>query len=1044
MGARAEEELEQPPLAFRDAAAIERAKRKFPVNPLKLFREVKSVRGAQLWEKLKKASKTGFAMAEFKQKLRGGAGSFGSAALLLGHQKRQEKLAKLMGADDDVDASNPIEQSIARRLAQKLAIHETQRSAAESGGGEGAPSPSKTEMRVEEKELTSDHIRLLYLIHAYTGVEGKEEVWIRRLPLLVLVYEGIVQGVFEYDYAPAREVVDGSGAFFNISQEGKDHFDDLRDAGFVTALKLSSKKYTSTVSVRVSSRGKRKLERSMTAEDREAIEDLIFAPKSLRTPEDLLKVRFEKDEDGEGHFVLFSESGYEKDSSITEIESVSYVSSPFLPETLRSWGRNCSSNSMFVHELKGAASTLKDDLDENITLDNVRMLLGEFVPMGSNQLVSLNEKIGSSERVQGGFFTSEMDQAPDRITYRGKVDGLSEVEVLDYDEATYVNIEAEVHFEEEAGVVQREAFGIHSNYEGFCIYACKIEGVMHAIETEVSLDNLSRVLVDITGDSSKIVDSLLSTHQRSMLDLVYLGDAENREKYAIFMASNVNDAGENGRQQKPAAFYLDRGQNENEIKQVLGDTYTAHNIDSDTLLIIGRNGTLVSGPNLDRFEPILLGFLNLMGLSMFMRSLFQRIGILVDVLRQIRELIERFEEHPESITIIRSMLSDCSSDIILLNEIQSYMAEALEYFDVEEPQSEDPTVLKFYRMINLQNSVMRLTRRVTDMKKNISGASGEVHALRDMANNISKNRIFNVYDSVKTNTKSLEDVFRANERQSASLEIMQVVLAGSLAFEIFDRFHCLYLGVAAEVDWANDNLAEIYTTPMVLFVINMGMWGIVGGFVKWLLAYYGEIALGVLSIRYKLNIKVRRSEMMRFLYDKNVPMEDVNADRGSLLKKHSWTETDTVVWRGEPPKVEVLMDHRYNFLLEVYIVISTKKSKVREADIIDIFFGELREYGALSRQTKISGIEFIPPDDMRGEEGLASSHASRADMRKAPEPADEPYRLAALDGPSSEDLLKSLEQFNRDQEASAEAETKLWLKSKYVPNHGGAGESMIA
>ena len=33
----------------------------------------------------------------------------------------------------------------------------------------------------------------------------------------------------------------------------------------------------------------------------------------------------------------------------------------------------------------------------------------------------------------------------------------------------------------------------------------------------------------------------------------------------------------------------------------------------------------------------------------------------------------------------------------------------------------------------------------------------------------------------------------------ASLEIMQIVLAGSLAFDIIDRLHGLYLGIAGEV-----------------------------------------------------------------------------------------------------------------------------------------------------------------------------------------------------------------------------------------------------
>jgi WD repeat-containing protein 35 len=40
--------------------------------------------------------------------------------------------------------------------------------------------------------------------HCAQTVHEKER-WIRKLPMLVLIYEGIVQKVFEYDYAPASE-----------------------------------------------------------------------------------------------------------------------------------------------------------------------------------------------------------------------------------------------------------------------------------------------------------------------------------------------------------------------------------------------------------------------------------------------------------------------------------------------------------------------------------------------------------------------------------------------------------------------------------------------------------------------------------------------------------------------------------------------------------------------------------------------------------------------------------------------------------------------
>ena len=85
---------------------------------------------------------------------------------------------------------------------------------------------------------------------------------------------------------------------------------------------------------------------------------------------------------------------------------------------------------------------------------------------------------------------------------------------------------------------------------------------------------------------------------------------------------------------------------------------------------------------------------------------------------------------------------------------------------------------------------------------------------------------------------------------------MQVVLAGSLAFDIIDRVHGLYMGIAPDIDWSIEWMEPIYTTPGLLFIVNMSSWAVVGGFIKWLMYYIGKQASGIMSVRYKVNCKV--------------------------------------------------------------------------------------------------------------------------------------------------------------------------------------------
>lgn len=56
---------------------------------------------------------------------------------------------------------------------------------------------------------------------------------------------------------------------------------------------------------------------------------------------------------------------------------------------------------------------------------------------------------------------------------------------------------------------------------------------MDRIKDNISLDHMARLLVDVQQDSSGIVDSIISQHQRELLNLIFLGDAPNRNKVCM-------------------------------------------------------------------------------------------------------------------------------------------------------------------------------------------------------------------------------------------------------------------------------------------------------------------------------------------------------------------------------------------------------------------------------------------------------------------------------------------------------------------------------
>ena len=62
---------------------------------------------------------------------------------------------------------------------------------------------------------------------------------------------------------------------------------------------------------------------------------------------------------------------------------------------------------------------------------------------------------------------------------------------------------------------------------------------MDSVLENISLDNLARVMSDIHIDSSKISASLCSPRQMSLMDMVYNGHADKRNKCNVFIAEHI-------------------------------------------------------------------------------------------------------------------------------------------------------------------------------------------------------------------------------------------------------------------------------------------------------------------------------------------------------------------------------------------------------------------------------------------------------------------------------------------------------------------------
>lgn len=747
--------------------------------------------------------------------------------------------------------------------------------------------------------LTENQNRILYMLSLYTRKAespNEQDEWIRKPALIVLLYEGIVANVLDYDYAPQSDLIGNRRVWLNITQDGKSDIEFLREEELLNGLQVSSRSYKPITCFQISSKG-RELVKRIKRKDKEAVHEFVYA----RGTRELLQAEW----DGVKYW-LTSPSGYRRMSTITDTEDVSYVSSAYIPQCLRYGGRPTLSNAHRAHESAASADNIRDELDEVITLNSVSIIVAEYIPFGANQIVQLNNNVGSTERVQGGFISPAIDDNSADTQLRMTPE-LTSVDILDYTLTNHINFEAEIHFAADSGVVQVETFGVSLNAEGTCFYGMQVEAVLDRIKDNISLDHLARLLVDVQQDSSAIVDSIISSYQRELLQLVFLGDANNRNKVNLIIANEITP-------HLTAEEYMDKGEYENELKQVIGDTKAAYDISEHDTLIFGSHGLLVAGPNSRHHEPLLCAYLQFITIDIFVQNFFARLWVLNDDMLTTNKIIDNAPTDPKALSRIRYRICKLAKDIIQLEETLQYLLEALDVIEIP-PEPPEQAGRALYERLEIAGMRSQLLRRATDLKKNIGGAHRYLDVLREMSSVVSESKMFALNESVDLNTKRLCSLQSANERTATSLQILQIVLAGSLAFQMLDRVTGQW--TVTNFEWFQPFVDLVFRTPALWLFISLVMWGAVSMIVLRVYRSVNFRSQGVTTVRLKVQRKIYVDKLKKFLEAKPHSYEERSYEDANDLVKITYQDPSKQDWGGTTPTIIVEYDERNSFLLTV-------------------------------------------------------------------------------------------------------------------------------
>lgn len=554
-------------------------------------------------------------------------------------------------------------------------------------------------------------------------------------------------------------------------------------------------------------------------------------------------------------------------------------------------------------------SGIKDELVSFIFLKDLKVYISEYIPFGSNHIIAFNDELDCQKEVKDGLMTSFVDMEPAKATFKVEED-LTKVTVTQYDPNDYVMFNASIAFEEV--VEQQEELSVYVDAYGRIIYGTKIEEIDD--EAEFSIDKLSRVFADIVIDTSQMMNSLLTTYQRRLLELVYFGTPEFRNKFVIMVAKEITP-------DKKAIEFHDGEDLENELNQVLTLTTEFKDLENGTdRFFYGTEGLLLVSSNPEKYEDLLSIAAFYLGLDIFQKNYFQKMFMLWDEIKESRKLMNMGDIDPNAISEAKAIISEVSAAVVLMNELLSFMRKSCENMNNEwaELDKSDPNIQEIIETITLQDMVGKALTRIEDAKLVVSGLTEEIGGINGLVNSLAEKQMARMNESLRDSIASMDAMGRSSERTGASLNVLEILLAGTIAFDV------LFLMVG-EYSW--EPLAGWIASVPGIFIwtgICLSSFFAVGYFMLRLTQRMESESEPNLRTKITIGKPYNKEKFENFLADKEIIIKEAQIFNETIIEDFTWDEDDEK-WLGNEARIKLRSDTTNSFILNVLVNIDSPK-----------------------------------------------------------------------------------------------------------------------
>ena len=517
---------------------------------------------------------------------------------------------------------------------------------------------------------------------------------------------------------------------------------------------------------------------------------------------------------------------------------------------------------------------IKDELTEILFIKNPKVFVIEWLPFDSNQLRELNKKLDIEKGAHKTLLTGMIDESPEVPIFMstGKH---TKVLVKEFLLDSYVNLEAVIDLPEEEGIEQIEEMAMFISKSGFVVYSLDLQEV-EGQSGFISLDKISRVVADLSQDSSRVIDSLLTEFQRNFIEIIF-GNPMHRPKTMCYIAEDINIKHES------VADYCDGEDCEIEISQLIGEGYQPHQ-QGNNIFFKGTRGTLSVVQDFTEECEYQITFWGIQhAISSFVDSFMSRIWELYDQANGVKGLVDdAVKGNTEALNRVQEQITILTSTISLVSQIQEFLKDST--FELLQIYKENgiSDLNDFYEV---EKGLEIARDRVKEANKIINGLLTELEGIRNYISTLSEFQMRNMSKTMTRNTKSMNQVLQANTRTGEAIDMIELILAGSIILEIV-AFAIGEIGSDQTIFKTiieGGTLVKEQIVTLLLFLISIFAWVGIVLYLRWSKRRMERKALKDFVITMTLNQDINVGMLDNYLIEKEILTKYVEYDKNNTI-----------------------------------------------------------------------------------------------------------------------------------------------------------------